>query len=264
MLFTGKPGLARTCVNRGGPESLIRLPVVPRLEVEEVFRSPVPESLSRWHARPGEIFTVCDPQGDFYRGRLTLLTPSEAGLVVFAPLPFPPESPLHIDLFQALPQRERFELILEKATEIGVSRIVPFSSGHSITLDERDARQRKSHRWPELLVRAAKQCRRATIPELLPVLSWPEALAAAGESERVVVLAERELKRRFRDAVRPASGLHRVALWVGPEGGFSDGEEADMERAGFTAVSLGGRILRTETAAMVGAALVQHLLGDLG
>ncbi|NLC70494.1 MAG: RNA methyltransferase, partial [Desulfuromonadaceae bacterium] len=178
--------------------------------------------------------------------------------------PFSPESPLQIDLYQALPQRERFELILEKATEIGVSRIIPFCSGRSITLEERDARQRKSHRWPDLLLRAAKQCRRGTIPELLPVLSWEEALADAGGADLVLALAEREEKRRLRDIVRQGTPMRHVALWVGPEGGFEPEEQREMDQAGFAAVSLGGRILRTETAALAGAVMVQHLLGDLG
>jgi len=264
MFSTGMPVLSLSCINKGGSQSLIRLPVSPRLEVEKVFYGSLLRSLACWQARPGDIVTVCDPQGKFFRARLTRLTPSEARLVVFSPLSFPPESFLRIDLFQALPQRERFELILEKATEIGVSRIIPFSCRRSITVTERDARQRKSHRWPEVVLRAAKQCRRGTIPELLPVLPWQEALAEAGAAKAVFVFSEREESRRLRDAAAAVSSVRHAALWIGPEGGFTEEEITEMELAGFVAVSLGGRILRTETAAVAGMVMIQHMLGDLG
>ena len=102
------------------------------------------------------------------------------------------------------------------------------------------------------------------IPELLSVLSWRDAFLQAGSADRVFVLSEREEEKRLRSAIPPGSAFRRVALWVGPEGGFSAEEAREMALAGFVAVSLGGRILRTETAALAGIALLQHLLGDLG
>ncbi|MBN1142424.1 MAG: 16S rRNA (uracil(1498)-N(3))-methyltransferase [Deltaproteobacteria bacterium] len=253
-----------SCINNGGVESLILLPETPFPGREILCAGPVLERLGRWRARAGEVFTVCDPQGRFFRGRLTFLNPSEAGLMVFAPFPFSPESPLRLDLYQALPQRERFELILEKATELGVSRIVPYVSAHSITLEERDARQRKSHRWPELLLRAAKQCRRAMIPELFPVLGWTEALREAARSGCLLICSEKESGHRLRERIEAAGKPRHVSLLVGPEGGFDAEEMALAQKEGGLPVSLGGRILRTETAAVLAAALVQHLLGDLG
>ncbi|MBR5998120.1 MAG: RNA methyltransferase, partial [Deltaproteobacteria bacterium] len=132
------------------------------------------------------------------------------------------------------------------------------------TLEERDARQRKSHRWPDVVLRAARQCRRALVPELVPVLSWSDALAQMNLNPAFdIVLCEKEDAVRL-SAVLEAPASPRVRLWVGPEGGFSPEEVAAFRASGAHCVSLGGRILRTETAAITVAAVIQHRWGDFG
>ncbi|MBR5998172.1 MAG: 16S rRNA (uracil(1498)-N(3))-methyltransferase [Deltaproteobacteria bacterium] len=144
-----------------GPERnrrVVNLPVIPGAEEEVTLdASGAQILLEHWQARCGAIVTVRAADGRFHRARVTALSTGEARLVVFAALPFAPESPLFLEVFQALPQRERFELVLEKLVELGVIRIASFVSTHSITLEERDARQRKSHRWPDVVLRAARQ-----------------------------------------------------------------------------------------------------------
>jgi 16S rRNA (uracil1498-N3)-methyltransferase len=207
--------------------------------------------------------TVVDPEATAYRARIADLDPEQAFCVPFQRLEKPVESSLHIEVYQSLPDKERFELVLQKLTELGVARIVPLESQHSTTLEERDAQQKKSHRWPEVISRAARQCRRAMLPELLPVHTFSEALACAGPAELKLMLYEGDATWTFREAIgsfRPQS----IALLIGPEGGFSTGEVEQARATGFLPVSLGPRILRTETAAMVAAALAQAFLGDLG
>ena len=252
----------------GAPERMCRvinLPVIPGPEEEvTVGACEARILLECWQARCGAIVTVRAADGRFHRARITALSDGGARLVVFAVLPFPPESPLFLEVFQALPQHERFELVLEKLVELGVARIAPFVSAHSITLEERDARQRKSHRWPDVVLRAARQCRRALVPELVPVLSWSDALAQMNLNPAFdIVLCEKEDAVRL-SAVLEAPAPPRVRLWVGPEGGFSPEEVAAFRTAGARCVSLGGRILRTETAAITAAAVIQHRWGDFG
>jgi len=255
--------LTQACVNRGGAASLVRLDAVPTLDVETILPAAAVAALQCWEARPGEVVTVVDPQQTFYRARLTVLSEEEGRAVPFDRLLRPLESGLAIDVYQALPEKERFELILQKLTEVGATRVVPYVSRRSSTLEERDAVQKKSHRWPDVVLRAAKQCRRALIPELFPVLSWDEATYLAGHADLKLMLFEGNapwtLKEALRDE-RPA----RIALLVGPEGGFAQEEVDEARQMGFLPVSLGPRILRTETAAIVGAALLQYALGDLG
>lgn len=250
-----------SCVNGGGSGSLLRLPYMPVCEREIDLGPASLAVLQRWSARPGEILTATDPEGAAWRLRLTSLGATAHG-IPFARMGRPAESQLTIDVYQALPARERFELVLQKLTELGVNRIVPVVTQRSTTPAQRDAGQAKSHRWPAVIVRAAKQCRRAKLPELYPASAFIEALKLAGAAELKLILYEGEQTWTLTEALgdlRPA----QVALLIGPEGGFAAAEVAAARAAGFLPVSLGPRILRTETAAIVAAALLQGLLGDL-
>ena len=250
-----------SCVNGGGPGSLLRLPSVPVGECETALAPGSEAVLHCWAARPGEVLTAVDPEGTHWRLRLTAVDGSASG-VPFARLAHPSESCLSIDVYQALPEKERFELVLQKLTELGVNRIVPVVTQRSTTPAQRDAVQAKSHRWPEVILRAAKQCRRARLPELYPATSFAEVLELAVAAELKLMLYEGGETWSLAEALgslRP----EQVALLVGPEGGFSADELAAARAAGFLPVGLGPRILRTETAAIVGAALLQGLRGDL-
>ena len=251
-----------SCVNNGGPSSLIRLVCVPLLEEETRLTSESLTALACWQARAGEVLTVIDPDGTAYRARMTCLEAEHAACIPFQRLPMPVESPLRIEVYQSLPDKERFELVLQKLTEIGVSRIVPVESQRSATLDERDAQQKKSHRWPDVISRASRQCRRAMLPELMPVHTFPEALACASQTELRLMLYEGDTYWSFTEGLgsfRP----QRVSLLIGPEGGFSLAEMEQAQAVGFMPVRLGPRMLRTETAAIVAAAMLQSYLGDL-
>ena len=258
---SGRPALPRSCVNGGGLESRLCLPQVPVAEQELVLGEAFASALSPWQARCGEIVTAADPDQLYWRVRLTALGPELRG-VPFDPLPLPVESSLQVSVFQALPDKERFELILQKLTELGVSRIVPVETEHSLTRAERDAIQEKSHRWPEVIVRAAKQCRRAMLPELGDTVPLSSVLAEGAEAEVRLLCHAGEEHWTLREALgsRP---LQRICVLVGPEGGFSAGEVATARNAGFLPVTLGPRLLRTETAAIAAATLLQGFAGDL-
>ncbi|MCA1797031.1 MAG: 16S rRNA (uracil(1498)-N(3))-methyltransferase [Desulfuromonadaceae bacterium] len=218
------------------------------------------EALRLWRIRCGEVFTLRDGSGVFFRARLKEMDDQGALIVPFETID-DPEGELEIRVYQALPQKERFEWVLQKLTEIGVKRIVPFTSTHSISMQERDAAQKKSHRWPEVVRKAARQCRRAAIPELGSVLEWEEMLAELEDVEIKLILAEKNGSWSMREALNHAR-IQQVALLVGPEGGFSAEEIECARTRGILPVSLGARILRTETAALVGATLVQGIVGD--
>ncbi|MBE0597516.1 MAG: 16S rRNA (uracil(1498)-N(3))-methyltransferase [Desulfuromonadales bacterium] len=251
------------CVNDGGAGSLVQLEAVPPLDEPVVLTSQAVAALGRWQPRPGEIYTVVDPYRTFYRARLIEWTPEKGVVIPFQRLSRPVESPVAVEVYQALPEKERFELILQKLTEIGVARIVPYISQRSTTVEERDAGQKKSHRWPQVILRAARQCRRGMLPELYPVLSWDQATWLATSADLKLLLFEGEAPWSLREALRNERPA-RVALVVGPEGGFAPEEAEAARNLGFLPVSVGPRLLRTETAAIVGAALVQYGLGDLG
>ncbi len=220
-------------------------------------------NLRLWDPRPGEAFTIEDIGGALLRARLVELGPMSARLFVFEE--HAPVAPLlDVTLLQALPDKERMELIIQKTTELGVTRIVPFKSQRSISLHEREARQRKAHRWGRIALKAAKQSRRHTIPVIDAFASLSHALERADGAELKIMLWEGRGIVTLRDLLRDKElkGIRSVALLSGPEGGFTPEEVERAERAGFNPVSLGHRILRTETASIAGMAVIQYEFGS--
>jgi 16S rRNA (uracil1498-N3)-methyltransferase len=168
---------------------------------------------------------------------------------------------LEIILLQALPEKERMELIIQKTTELGVSTILPFQSERSISLREREAKQRKAHRWQHIALKAVQQSRRAKVPYVGDCRPLEEVLRDLGEDGLKILLWEKEgenLKSVLRQ--RPA---RKICVMVGSEGGFTEGEVKSAKKKGFVPVKLGQRILRTETAAIVLVGILQFELGDL-
>lgn len=249
-------------VNSGGGQSLVRLASVAEAGIPCLFSAEVVVALSHWQARLGMVVTFVDAAGVMWRGRLAELNANGGILIPFQRSLRPFDSPLQLTVYQALPEKERFELILEKLTELGVSRVVPFVSQHSSTPEARDAKQPKSHRWPEVLRRAAVQCRRSIIPELSSCLDLAAVFADAKNNTLRLMFYEGEGTSSLKETLAGHES-RQVALLIGPEGGFAAEEVAAARRNGFLPVSLGPRILRTETAAISAATVIQFALGDL-
>jgi 16S rRNA (uracil1498-N3)-methyltransferase len=210
----------------------------------------------------GEIITVTDARGNEFRGRIVELGNDWAHCHIFEELQEPTEPPFDLVLFQALPDKERMELIIQKAVELGVKTIVPFKSKHSISLQEREAMQPKAHRWHSIALKAAKQCRRAIVPCVTPYCSFEDALDQARPLELKLLLLEKE-EERLTPLIRTMPPPKSIALMVGPEGGWDAAEVVQAREKGFFSVGLGGRILRTETAAIAACAILQYEWGGL-
>jgi 16S rRNA (uracil1498-N3)-methyltransferase len=204
---------------------------------------------------------LTDPEGNDFRGRVLRLCKTEASILIFDAFPSATESSLEIILLQALPEKERMEMIIQKATELGVSAILPFQSQRSISLKEREAKQKKAHRWQHIAVRAVQQSRRARVPYVGKCRAFQEVLEDCREDGVRIVLWERE-GRDLKSVVRqhPAQ---KIYVMVGPEGGFAADEVTLAREKGFIPVKVGQRILRTETAAITLVAILQYELGDL-
>ncbi|MFN2454670.1 MAG: 16S rRNA (uracil(1498)-N(3))-methyltransferase [Pyrinomonadaceae bacterium] len=177
------------------------------------------------------------------------------------------ESPLQLTLGLALLKGEKFDLVVQKATELGVMRIMPVVTTRSdVRLRDAADAQRRRARWQRVALEAAKQSGRARVPQIDEPITFEklmESLSASDETPRVM-FAERA-GGKLSDAVaewRSGKSVGLVAL-VGAEGGWTDEEIARASQAGWRVVTLGGRILRAETAAITVTALLQHLCGDL-
>jgi 16S rRNA (uracil1498-N3)-methyltransferase len=176
-----------------------------------------------------------------------------------------PESPLELTLGVGLLKGEKFDLVVQKATELGASRIVPVVTKRADVRprDERDSAARVE-RWRRLALEAAKQSGRARLPAVETPSGFGDFVSAAPRPfELRLLFAERD-GQPFEDAARGAAEApHAVRALVGPEGGWDDAELEEARRHGWLLVTLGGRTLRAETAALAVATLLQHRFGDI-
>jgi 16S rRNA (uracil1498-N3)-methyltransferase len=223
----------------------------------------VPKSLLS-AVRPGAIVTVPLKGGKEYRGRIIESTGDEVIVRLFEELPFATESHLHICLIQAVPQKEKMAFIIQKATELGVNRIIPCVSDRSTAIGRAGGRQDKSHRWGAVAEKATEQCRRRNAPFLEAVCSFSQAIEGfSGFDGAKLMLYEKEARVRLKDLAPADMPMGKVVVACGPEGGFTDEEVSFARERGFVAVTLGGRILRCETAALAALSVIQFQWGDL-
>jgi len=179
---------------------------------------------------------------------------------------YPKTEPAHsLSIYLGLTQREKFEWMLQKCTEIGVSVFIPMITSRSLVQDDKDY-SRKAERWHRILKEAAEQSGRMVIPALEQPMPFQKALNHARENHQVAFIAWEKAKAGPEEFLSPHTGLQdcsRLAVMVGPEGGFSD-EEVDLARGyHLHPITLGPRILRMETAAVVATALILQELGDM-
>lgn len=208
-----------------------------------------------------EAFTLVDREGAFFRASLTGLAQGSAEALVYEAMPASTESPAHVTLLCAVLARQRMLGVIQKATELGVMRVVPVLSERSVPAE--GLAHEKAHAWPAQAIRACRQCRRASVPDVRKAIPLAEALE--DESVRNADLRFHLDDRSDRPTGARATdgGTKRLVFAVGPEGGFTDAERRAFDERGFQAIRLGGRVLRAETAVLVGLALLQHRYGDL-
>jgi 16S rRNA (uracil1498-N3)-methyltransferase len=216
--------------------------------------------------RPGAPLTLFDGQGGEWAASVLATDRRGARARVGAHDPVERESPLAITLLQGLARGERMDQVVQKATELGVARILPIAAERSVVqLGEARAERRIAH-WQAVAASACEQCGRNRVPEILPPLALAACGAAPLPALRWVLdpATGRALPEAVATAQTSTTGLREVALLVGPEGGLSDTELALAARLGFEPVRLGPRVLRTETAGLAALAALQALAGDFG
>jgi 16S rRNA (uracil1498-N3)-methyltransferase len=182
-------------------------------------------------------------------------------LRVSGPLPAAPSRALDVVLVQALAKGEKMDLVVQKATELGASRVVPLSSERALV--KLAAGAAKLQRWRRIAQEAARQCRRSDVPRIDEPRSWEGVLQILADepSRKGLLLDPEEKSLRLGAAAR---GVSQLLLAVGPEGGFSPQERERARRGGMLPVALGPLVLRTETAGLAALAVLLHVHGDLG
>jgi 16S rRNA (uracil1498-N3)-methyltransferase len=208
--------------------------------------------------RPGDPLILFDDAGGEYSATVVELTRDAVRVDVGEYLAFDRESPLQVTLAQGVSRGERMDVVVQKATELGVKRIVPLLAERTVVRLNAAQAANRLRRWRAIAVAACEQCGRNRLPEITAPISVQEFLVS-DLPEGLRLLLQPDGGMRVRDL--PASSA--VTLLIGPEGGLAAAEQSAALAAQFRGLSLGPRILRTETAALAALAVIQQQLGDL-
>ena len=249
------PASAGRC-DAAGDEPLA-VPAALALDQPFRFDRGVAKRLRMREVNAKEAFTVRDASGAYFRASLQEYDAKGGRAVAYERMGQSPEPTVDLTLACAVLARQRMHLVVQKATELGVRRIAPLLTEHSVPAGA--VAHEQAHAWPGHVARAARQCRRSSLPHLL-------APAALGAFLASPLFASADLRLFLDDrsdpTPLPAEPPRRIVLLVGPEGGFSDAERHRLAAAGARPWVLGGRVLRAETAVLVGLAAVHMTWGD--
>jgi 16S rRNA (uracil1498-N3)-methyltransferase len=207
--------------------------------------------------RRGARVEVFDGEGQSFLTDVAAIGPTGAELVLREALVRRSESPLDLTLAVAVAKGSKLDWVVEKATELGVSRILPFASQRTIGAVERTAG--RIARWRRIASAAAAQSGRVRCPDVAAIETFATLLPLAAAHDRALLFSPGGEPSR----AKPESAVRRAVLVTGPEGGFSTTEVAQAVEAGFSLATLGPRVLRAETAAIAAVAVAQHRWGDL-
>jgi len=178
----------------------------------------------------------------------------------------PRDKGLFITLMQSLPKANKMDFIVQKATELGADRIVPFLSSRSIPRLSTEKTRLKIARWQHIAVEAVRQCGRVDIPVIDEILSFEEALLQPEHKTLNIIFWEEETGKGVREVLcdKRYDGLKAISVIVGPEGGFTKEEVSRAVEKGFVSVSLGRQVLKVETAALTILSIIQYEKGMFG
>ncbi len=208
----------------------------------------------------GDEIEVCDSQSREYVCTIKEMEKDKIILKIEKARLSDSEAKTKITLFQGLPKSDKMEMIIQKCVELGVFKIVPVSTERAVVkLNKKDG-VKKTQRWQKISEAAAKQSGRGIIPEVLEPVSFKEGISLAKKLDGAIIPYENEEKTGLREFVTSFKG-GEIGVFIGPEGGFSQGEIQLAKENGILPISLGKRILRTETAGMTTLAILLYELG---
>ena len=207
---------------------------------------------------PGEQVMVCDSKGSNYLCKIDSFPEKQVMLSVIEKKEAESELPVKLYLFLGLPKSDKMELIIQKAVELGVHEVIPVAMKRSIVkIEDKKKEAKKLERWQAIATAAAKQSKRGIIPLVHHVLSYGEALQYAKDMDMKLFPYENAVNiNQSKELIRKAPQMQSIAVFIGPEGGFEDKEIEDVTAIGGQVITLGKRILRTETAGLTTMSLL--------
>ncbi|WP_426447833.1 16S rRNA (uracil(1498)-N(3))-methyltransferase [Paenibacillus sp. S-38] len=222
-------------------------------------------------ARPGDECIVSDGVSREALVRLQTLEGGQVLAEVAEELPMENEPRVEVWVAQSLPKGDKMELVIQKGTEIGASRFIPFTSERTVVQLDGKKEGKRTERWQKIAKEAAEQAHRNRVPSVEGVRTWKSLMELAAEADAALFCYEKQGEQALKSVIcgllagrKPEQGRAKLLLIIGPEGGFSEREAIEAENAGCRPVALGRRILRTETAAMVGLTCILYEAGEMG
>ncbi len=213
--------------------------------------------------KEGDEIIVFDGSAKEYEGKIVEEKASSVVISIQNILFSEKESPLEITLAQSVLKGEKMNYLIQKATELGIKRIIPFFSSRTIPLLEKSGRLGRFRRWERIAIEASKQCGRGVIPKIEAIQDYSEMLQNIAPNFLRLILWERE-GAKLKEILEGLKEEMKVFFIVGPEGGLSQ-EEVDLSKEkGFIPITLGKRILRSETASLCLLSILQYERGDIG
>jgi 16S rRNA (uracil1498-N3)-methyltransferase len=213
--------------------------------------------------KAGDEIVVFNGSGKEYEGRIVEEEPSSVAIVIQKIFSSTRESPLEITLAQSLLKGEKMDYVIQKATELGVRELTPFFSSRSVPLLEKSTRLKRHRRWERIAAEASKQCGRGVVPRINPLQDYSEMLQNISPDSLRLIFWE-EGGARLKEVLEGLKEKTKIFFIVGPEGGLSREEVGHAKEKGFIPVTLGGRILRSETASLCCLSVLQYEWGDIG
>lgn len=221
-------------------------------------------------ARTGDSIMVSDGTDRLARATVAEIGKNRVEAVIAEMLPMEAEPAIRVTIAQSLPKGDKMETVIQKGTEIGAVRFVPFLSERTVVQYDARKEAKRLERWSKIAKEAAEQAHRDRIPAVEAPQTWERLLRLAAEADAAFFCYEKEAATRLKPELRRAIARRggavgmNVLLIVGPEGGFSEREAREAEAAGCVPVQLGKRIMRTETAGLVGLACLLYEAGEMG
>ena len=211
----------------------------------------------------GDNVIIADTNERTARAEITAITDEVVTLSLIEYLEDDSEPTVKVRLAQCLPKSDKMEFIVQKAVELGAVSIQPVNSENCVVKYTADKQAKRVERWQKIAHEAAKQCKRAAVPTVEPIITLKELLSRVADDETVLFCYEAEDGRTLRQALNTHQS-EKYTVLIGPEGGFSPEEARLCQEMGAHPVSLGSRILRTETASLAALTMVLYAHGELG
>jgi len=212
--------------------------------------------------QPNDFIIIFNENNGAYKAKIISTQKGKVKILLEDSSPSITEPPITINLAQALLRNEKMDFVIQKATELGVSSITPMVTEHCNLILNSERQERRLQHWQEVAINASEQSGRCSIPKISPVQPLVSYLTSPKQDLNLVLnpSASLSLRKLIQQQQNPPQSL---AIFVGPEGGFSSAEIDLLQQNNFTSISLGPRTLRTETASLVALSILQSAWGDL-